>query len=83
MKLVTRLAAIFTAVALLLAGAGAWAQVRNFDSPTKLPPLNSSVVYSRTLATSQLDCIPKAFTRGPAHPSAPISSNRTCRAAGA
>lgn len=56
MKLVPRLAAIFVAVTLLLACAGAWAQVRNFDSPTTLPPLNSSVVYSRTLATSQLDC---------------------------
>ncbi|MCX7143123.1 MAG: hypothetical protein NT123_19095 [Proteobacteria bacterium] len=49
--------ALVVAGVLLLWHAAAWAQVKNFDAPTRLPPLNSSVVYSRSLATSQFDCV--------------------------
>lgn len=39
-----------------LASFAAGAQVTNFDSPTRVPPLNSPVVYSRTLETVKFDC---------------------------
>ncbi len=43
-------------VILMPAGLPAVAQAQNFGSPTILPPLNSSLVYSCTLETSKSDC---------------------------
>lgn len=57
MKNSFRVAALWAAVTLLAAQGAAWAQqVQNFGSPTQLPALNSPIVFSRTLSTSNSEC---------------------------